>query len=81
MTYGGNKRLFEIGEIMRNTPITIVRRNGSLSSTVDLSRVLVGKSNRDTDQLWRSCVNDELKRRLGFAVFVKFHNPVDLGNH
>jgi hypothetical protein len=73
MTYSGNKRLFEISEIMRNTPITFVRRNGSLASTTSIPRNIASDSDTMKDKVWKSWVKEELRIRLGFAVFVYAH--------
>lgn len=55
---------------MRNTPITLVRRNGSLTSTTQSDSVFYSRTAAEKDQLWRQWAEEEAKRRLGFAVFV-----------
>ncbi|KAK4448709.1 fungal-specific transcription factor domain-containing protein [Podospora aff. communis PSN243] len=70
MIYGGTRRSFEIGEVTRNTMITISRRNGSLTSTVGLERIRRDHPDASHEQLWRLWAKEEMKRRLGFAVFI-----------
>jgi len=71
MIYGGTKRLFEIGEIGRNTIATVCRRNGSLTSTVTLERIRTENPEASHEELWGLWANEEMKRRLGFATFVR----------
>ena len=79
MFYSGNRRFFEISEIMRNTPITLVRRSGSLKSVSKLDRMFcdMDRTAAGKEQLWREWAEEEAKRRLGFAVFVSPQEPRD----
>ena len=78
MLYSGNRRFFEISEITRNIPTTLIRRNGSLKSTAKPDPVFCGQAAASKEQLWREWAEDEAKRRLGFAVFVSSQEPQDV---
>lgn len=82
MAYSGNRRMFELSEICRNTPVTMTRRNGSLaSSSTSVARQFLTD---DTDlssveRKWKRWVFEESRRRLGYAVFVS--QPHAFYNH
>lgn len=73
MAYSGNRRMFELSEICRNTPVTMTRRNGSLasSSSIGARQFLTDDTDPPSvERKWKRWVFEESRRRLGYAVFV-----------
>jgi len=60
----------EISEVMRNTPITLCRCNGAMTSRAR-APVLSGQISAESlNKLWMEWVQEESRRRLGFSAFV-----------
>lgn len=71
MIYGGNKRLLEIAETKRNTPATIVRRNGSLSDPFRTQKPPRLGTGPQLETTWEEWILEESFKRLGFCAFVR----------
>ncbi|KAH8691285.1 fungal-specific transcription factor domain-containing protein [Talaromyces proteolyticus] len=70
MMYSGDRRLFEIAEASRNTPVTLCRRNGSLQSSVGQPSIGPTTQGMLLEHKWQQWAHDESLRRLGFCVFL-----------
>ncbi|KAF4626545.1 hypothetical protein G7Y89_g11610 [Cudoniella acicularis] len=70
MMYSGNKRLFELAEASRNSPLTQCRRNGSLRSSADWPFVDENTHGVFLEQKWAQWAHQESWKRLGFCAFL-----------